>query len=232
MKKFTYLLYLGIAAVMMIAVSCQKKNNPPVVASVMINPASVNAGATTNIAVTATDLDNDPLTYAYQVNGGAVNGTGPSVQWIAPSTAGAYSVTVTVSDGQGGTAIGTGALTVTQVATSTKVSGSASFLPGTSGDLSNAKVSLYTTYDNWVNNQPIKSGAVTGTGASVTFTVDNVLPGNYYLDIWKDNDNNAFWSTGDFVGWYGSGSLGSASLTEFQISEGQTIQMTIQMYIY
>lgn len=113
----------------------------------------------------------------------------------------------------------------------TIIKGTASFLAGSSGDLSNSKISLYTTYDNWVNNQPIRFQAMTGAGASVSFELKDVLPGNYYLDIWKDIDNSATWTVGDFVGWYGSGGLGSPQLTEFQITDGQTIEMVIQMYI-
>jgi hypothetical protein len=113
----------------------------------------------------------------------------------------------------------------------TKVTGKASFPAGVSGDLANSKVSLYTSYDNWFNNQPIKFVAVHGTGASVSFELTDVLPGNYYLDVWKDIDNSAEWSFGDFVGWYGSGGLGSPQLTEFQIADGQTFDVSVTMYI-
>jgi uncharacterized protein (DUF2141 family) len=113
----------------------------------------------------------------------------------------------------------------------TEVKGTASFPAGTSGDLSNAKVSLYTSYDNWVSNQPIKFAAVSGSGASVSFTISDVMAGNYYLDVWKDVDNDGSWSTGDFVGWYGSGGLGSPNLTEFQLAEGETFSCNVQMYI-
>jgi len=112
-----------------------------------------------------------------------------------------------------------------------KIKGTASFPAGVSGDLSNAKVSIYTNYDNWLFNQPIKFVGAQGAGASVTFEMTDVLPGNYYLDVWKDIDNSATWSSGDFVGWYGSGGLGSPSLTEFQVVGGQTVNMNIQMYI-
>ena len=78
---------------------------------------------------------------------------------------------------------------------------------------------------------PIKFGAVSGTGASVTFSLTNVNPGNYYLDVWKDLDNDGWWSTGDYVGWYGSGGLGSPALTEFQITEGETFNANVQMVI-
>lgn len=113
----------------------------------------------------------------------------------------------------------------------TKITGTASFLAGTSGDLSNAKVSLYTTYDNWLYNSPVRYVTASGAGASITFEIKDVLPGNYYLDIWKDIDNSSTWTSGDFVGWYGSGGLGSEQLTEFQITEGQTFSIDVRMYI-
>ena len=114
----------------------------------------------------------------------------------------------------------------------TMVKGTASFPAGTSGDLSNSKVSLYTSLQNWANYSPIKFGSVSGSGASVTFELRDILPGNYYLDVWKDIDNDSWWSNGDYVGWYGSGGLGSPSLTEFQISDGQTLSVDVSMYIY
>jgi hypothetical protein len=227
----TGVLFLLVAAVF---TACNKDeaNKVPVVSSVTVNPSSVAAGGTATITVTATDPDNDALTYAYTPNGGAVSGVGASVSWTAPSTAGAYSCTVTVSDGQGGTASGSASLTVTGGGGgSTTVAGTAFFIAGVSGDLSNAKVSIYTTLDNWNFNQPIKYVGCTGSGASVAFSMPNVLPGNYYLDVWKDIDNSGTWTSGDFVGWYGSGGLGAPALTEFQIVQGETKNFNIQMYI-
>jgi hypothetical protein len=221
-----------ILATLMVFNACKKDSNSnPVIAAVMVNPQTVSAGAVATITVTATDADGDALTYAYIPNGGAISGTGAMVTWTAPSTAGAYSVTVTVTDGNGGTATSAGALTVQAVSNTTKITGTASFPAGTSGDLSNAKVSIYTSYENWNFNQPIKFTAVQGSGASVTFQMVDVLPGNYYLDVWKDIDNSANWTVSDYVGWYGSGGLGSPNLTEFQISEGQTLNFNISMYI-
>jgi len=232
MKKTSHLLLVGAALLIsgFMLTSC-KKNSPPVVVSVVVNPTAVDPGQTATVAVTATDADSDPLSYAYTVNGGAINGTGAMVQWISPSISGAYSVSVTVSDGQGGTAMGNAALTVNTVVLFTGVSGTCSFLAGTAGDLSNSKVSLYTSLDNWNNNSPIKFGAVTGSGASVTYRL-SANPGNYYLDIWKDNDNDGYWSAGDFIGWYGSGGLGSPALTEIQLEQGQNFQSSITMYIF
>jgi hypothetical protein len=114
----------------------------------------------------------------------------------------------------------------------TQVTGVAKFPAGTSGDLSNAKVSLYLTYDDWLNNTPVRYTAVSGGGASVTFLMTDVNPGNYYLDVWKDIDNSGTWSTGDFVGWYGSGGLGSETLSPFQVVSEQTFDCTITMYVF
>ncbi|MCX6244872.1 MAG: hypothetical protein NTU98_09225 [Bacteroidetes bacterium] len=111
------------------------------------------------------------------------------------------------------------------------VNGTASFLTGVSGDLSNAKVSLYTSITEWANNIPVRFAAVTGSGSSVTFSITNVLAGTYYLDIWKDIDNSASWSSGDFVGWNGTGSIGTISLQPFQLAGGSTFTASITMYI-
>jgi hypothetical protein len=213
--------------------ACKKEatNSNPVISSIAVNPTSVAAGGTANVSVIATDANGDALTYSYTPNGGAISGVGSSVNWTAPSTAGAYSVSVMVSDGKGGTATGSGALTVTGTSGTTTINGTAYFIAGVSGDLSNAKVSIYTTLDNWNWNQPIKFIGATGSGASVAFSMTNVLPGNYYLDVWKDIDNSGTWTVGDFVGWYGSGGLGSPALTEFQITQGETKNFNVQMYI-
>jgi hypothetical protein len=77
----------------------------------------------------------------------------------------------------------------------------------------------------------VKSVAVIGSGASVTFSMTGVLAGTYYLDVWKDIDNSGNWTVGDFVGWYGTGSLGSISLQPFQIGDGGTFTASIPMYI-
>lgn len=206
-------------------------NRDPVIASVAVVPSSVSAGGSAQVTVTASDPDEDSLTYAYTPNGGAITGSGSQVTWTAPNAAGAYSVSVSVSDGNGGQAVGSGSLTV--AAAVTQIIGTAALPAGSAGDLSNAKVSIYTSWDNWYYNQPVKFSAVTGAGASVSWTLsDNIAPGNYYLDIWKDIDNSGTWTSGDFVGWHGSGGLGSPSLTEFSITQGQTVNLgKINMYL-
>jgi len=82
-------------------------NNPPVISSLTANPPSVDVNQTTTITCTASDEDvGDILTYAWVKTGGMFEGStlGSSVNWTAPSTAGTYTVTCEVIDGNGGEA--------------------------------------------------------------------------------------------------------------------------------
>jgi len=81
-------------------------NHPPV-AACSVNPASVYAGSSDVVAVhvTASDPDNDPMTYSYSATGGTIEGTGPEARWNSAGVAvGSYTVNVKVDDGKGGSA--------------------------------------------------------------------------------------------------------------------------------
>jgi outer membrane protein OmpA-like peptidoglycan-associated protein len=59
----------------------------------------VVSGATTELAVAATDADGDPLTFTWSATGGRVVGSGPRVTFESAGLApGSYEATVTVSD--------------------------------------------------------------------------------------------------------------------------------------
>lgn len=57
-----------------------------------------------HIECQAQDEDNDSLDYAWSCSGGEIQGSGSGVTWVAPNAAGDVKLTVTASDGKGGTA--------------------------------------------------------------------------------------------------------------------------------
>ena len=79
-------------------------NIPPTITSVTPNPESLMPGESGTVGCIASDADGDTLTYEWTATGGTFSGTGNSVTWTAPATEGVYTVSVTVSDGKGGTA--------------------------------------------------------------------------------------------------------------------------------
>jgi len=64
-----------------------------------------DSGDSVAVSATASDPDNDPLTYTWSSNGGHVDGDGPHVRWLsAGAPVGNYTVTLHVDDGRGGAA--------------------------------------------------------------------------------------------------------------------------------
>jgi len=81
-----------------------RPNTPPTI-SCSASPTSVHPGDRVHIIATASDADNDPLTFTWQSNGGHIVGSGAEVDLdtagLAPS---GYTVSGHVDDGRGGTA--------------------------------------------------------------------------------------------------------------------------------
>ena len=91
----------------------EKPNTPPVVSSCAANPSTITAGQHSTITTTATDADNDQLTYSYTTSGGKVTGSGASVQFDSTGVApGTYTITCSASDGRGGEGHATTQVTV------------------------------------------------------------------------------------------------------------------------
>lgn len=84
------------------------KNNGPVITAFTANPTNTSAaGQVITFGIDAIDKDNDVLSYTWTATGGTLSTTtGRLVSWTPPSTAGTYTVQVSLSDGKGGTAEG------------------------------------------------------------------------------------------------------------------------------
>jgi outer membrane protein OmpA-like peptidoglycan-associated protein len=82
-------------------------NRPPTVRA-ECNPCTVEVGKTSTVTATGQDPDGDTLTYRWTTPTGTLaNPAEQSTVWTAPNTEGTVPVTVTVSDGKGGTASAT-----------------------------------------------------------------------------------------------------------------------------
>ncbi len=81
-----------------------KPNHPPTI-SCAAERSPILVGEHTKITSTASDPDNDPLTYSYRTTGGQVTGSGATADFDASGVqAGSYKVTCMADDGRGGTA--------------------------------------------------------------------------------------------------------------------------------
>ncbi|NQV16525.1 hypothetical protein HQ531_13770, partial [bacterium] len=77
-------------------------NTPPQIVSLISNPTSIEPNGTTTVTCFASDADGDALSYNWAASNGNISGSGSTVTFIAPNTEGNYTVSCTVSDGNGG----------------------------------------------------------------------------------------------------------------------------------
>ncbi|HUL34788.1 MAG TPA: Ig-like domain-containing protein [Candidatus Eisenbacteria bacterium] len=84
-------------------VAISKRPNQPPTISCAPERNPILAGERVKINSTASDPDNDPLTYSYSATGGQISGNGPSADFDSTGlSAGSYQVTCTADDGRGG----------------------------------------------------------------------------------------------------------------------------------
>ena len=158
-------------------------NHPPV-AACSVNPTSLFAGSGDIVAVhvTASDPDNDPLTYSYSATGGSVDGTGADARWNSSGVAaGSYTVSVKVDDGKGGTA---------SCAADIKVEEKPNHPPTASLSVERSSIQPgertgVTCNGSDPDNDPLtysyttSGGQITGSGSNVQFDSTGLAPGTY-----------------------------------------------------
>lgn len=78
-------------------------NTPPLINSITAEKTVCNVGDTLWVKVQAVDAEDDPMTGSWTADGGFFLGSqGMQVDWVAPKTAGYYTLVVTVRDDKGG----------------------------------------------------------------------------------------------------------------------------------
>ena len=108
----------------------------------------------------------------------------------------------------------------TTVSTTATISGVGSLPAGVAGSIQNTRVALYISVDDWNFDRTFKFTACDGNG---NYTMSGIVPGVFYMDAWKDNDNNQVWgSQGDYVWINGSGVYPNYTLAPIQFPVGTT----------
>ncbi|MFH1860308.1 MAG: hypothetical protein ABH870_04770, partial [bacterium] len=78
-------------------------NQPPIIGSLTASTSTLAPGGSSTITCTATDPNNDMLTYTWTATIGTITGTGSQVIWTSPLPSGTYTIICEVSDGKAGT---------------------------------------------------------------------------------------------------------------------------------
>ena len=109
------------------------------------------------------------------------------------------------------------------------ISGVGSLPAGVSGDISNTRIALYMTVDDWIWDRTFKFTACAANGS---YILVGVVPGVFYMDAWKDNDNDRFWgSSGDYVWVNGSGAFPAYTLAPIQFPGGQITTIDFVIFL-
>jgi outer membrane protein OmpA-like peptidoglycan-associated protein len=142
------------------------------------------SGGVVVVRANASDPDNDPLTYSWTANGGAVDGTGPDARWNSSgTTVGTYTIRLRVDDGRGGTGECSADIRVEprpnrpptlscSADRNTVLIGEAVQISATGNDPDNDPL----TY-SWDSSD----GRIRGAGASATFDSAGLKPGSYSI---------------------------------------------------
>jgi hypothetical protein len=92
----------GKAAAVSESCNIQVANSSPIITALNSSDTEIAPSSSCTIGCVASDPDGDSLSYAWTATSGTISGTGANVSWLAPASEGTYTISVTVSDGQGG----------------------------------------------------------------------------------------------------------------------------------
>lgn len=156
-------------------------NQPPTVSGITLSPAgsTVAKNGTVTLNCAASDANGDSLSYKWTATGGSLGSIdGSSTVWVAPELTGSFTVTVTVTDGKGGST--TAQQTFTVVANAAPAISSLTGTP--TSTTANGKIAVSasvsdTDGDTIAYRWTADGGTITGVGANVTWQAPDVKPG-------------------------------------------------------
>jgi len=166
-------------------------NHPPTVSCTADKSmVYLDSGDVITVNCTASDPDNDPLTYTWSSTGGKVDGNGPQVRWLSAATpAGSDVITAKVDDGRGGSA--SSAVTV-RVEPKPNHPPTITCTADRSSVFAGEKVHI-TTNASDPDGDPLtytwraNAGQIVGDGAAVDLDTSGLAPGNYSVTVRVDD---------------------------------------------
>ena len=156
-------------------------NRSPTISAVSIEPdlVQISRNSTVRLSAEVTDPDGDSLEYKWAATGGSFdNVAGHRATWRSPELTGSFTVTVTVTDGRGGTATSEIAFTVitNQAPAITSLTASPSLVaPG--GHVSVTASAQDPDGDPITYTWAADGGQITGVGSTVTWVAPDVSAG-------------------------------------------------------
>ncbi len=169
-------------------------NRPPTISAVSIEPDSVQIArnSTVRLSAEAADPDGDSLEYKWAATGGSFdNVAGHRATWRSPELTGSFTVTVTVTDGRGGTTTSETTFTVI----TNQAPGITALTAAPSSVAPGGHVAVTASAEDpdgdpvtyqWVAD----GGQITGVGSTVTWIAPDVSAGektNYTITVTADD---------------------------------------------
>jgi outer membrane protein OmpA-like peptidoglycan-associated protein len=166
-------------------------NHPPTVSCTADKSmVYLDSGDVVAVSCTASDPDNDPLTYTWSSTGGKVDGNGPQVRWLSAGTPlGSYPITAKVDDGRGGFASSS---VMVSVEPKPNHPPTITCSADRSSVFSGEKVHIITNASD-PDGDPLtytwraNAGQIVGNGAAVDFDTTGLAPGNYTITVRVDD---------------------------------------------
>lgn len=114
--------------------------------------------------------------------------------------------------------------------TTGSLSGRISLPAGAGGDITNTRVALFESLDEFRNNASTFS---TTANANGEYSFENINPGSYFVAAFKDNNNSQVVDGGDFYGYLGGGPLEPSQATpqRQQIVAGQNTDINFVIQV-
>ncbi|MGA9407733.1 MAG: LamG-like jellyroll fold domain-containing protein [Bacteroidota bacterium] len=193
-------------------------NYPPRIKSLTPDSNTVLKSHSTLIFCTATDNDNDTLSYSWKASGGSIVGSGSIITWNAPDTAGAYVVQCVVSDTHGAQTSAADTITVVQSINHPPVIQKMNASPGKIDLGATSTISCFAMdpdSNTLTYHWSTANGLLTGTGSIVSWQSPQT-GGNYYIQCTVDDGHGGTaadsvglevrdfsnWQTGNLVAYY------------------------------